>query len=113
VHAAARRASDTDWEEIARLYDVLLALQPSPVVALNRTVALSKTRGVEHALAEVDRLAQEGELERYPYLHSTRADFLRRLARFEEARAAYERALELTANETERAFLARRLVELG
>jgi len=112
VHAQARRAADTDWEKILRLYDALQALQPSPVVALNRTVALAEARGVAVALEEVERLGAGGELERYPYLHSTRADFLRRLGRRAEARSAYQRALDLVANETERAFLLRRVAAL-
>src|SRR5262245_57242952 len=113
VHARARTAAATDWAEILQLYEVLLALAPSPVAALNRAVALALTQGPAAGLAAVDELARSGELARYPYLHSTRADFLRRLGRTAEARIAYERALTLTENERERAFLGARLAALG
>lgn len=113
VHARAARAADTAWPEILRLYDVLLALQPSPVVALNRAVALAELHGPAAGLEVVERLAGEGALERYAYLHSTRADLLRRLGRRSTARSAYARALELTENACERAFLARQLRALG
>jgi len=112
-HARAARASDTDWARIVALYDALLALVPSPVVALNRAVALAERSGPAAGLAELEPLARAGELERYPYFHAARADFLRRLGRGAEARAGYARAHALTANERERAFLARRLRELA
>jgi RNA polymerase sigma-70 factor (ECF subfamily) len=97
-----------DWEQIAALYAELGQLTRSPVVELNRAVAIAQARGPEVALPLVDRLDLDG----YPYLHSTRADLLRRLGRADEARAAYRRALELATAEPERRFLKRRLAEL-
>ncbi len=97
-----------DWPEIAVLYGELVRLTGSPVVELNRAVAVSQLEGPEAALAIVDRL----ELDEYQYLHSTRADLLRRLGRVDEARAAYERALALARDEAERRFLERRIEEL-
>jgi RNA polymerase sigma-70 factor (ECF subfamily) len=113
VHARASTASATDWAQILELYDALLALAPSPVIALNRAVALAMTQGPAAGLAAVEALEHGGELEGYPYLHSTRADFLRRLGRASEARVHYRRALELTENERERAFLRARMAEAG
>jgi len=104
LHAADER----DWPQIAALYGELARLTGSPVVELNRAVALAETAGPEAGLAATDGLALDG----YHYLHATRADFLRRLDRPDEARAAYERALELAHAEHERRFLARRLAEL-
>jgi RNA polymerase sigma-70 factor (ECF subfamily) len=97
-----------DWEQIAALYGELARLTASPVVELNRAVALAETAGPEAGLEATDGL----ELDTYPYLHAARADFLRRLGRSDEARAAYERALELAPSPPERRFLARRLAEL-
>jgi RNA polymerase sigma-70 factor (ECF subfamily) len=101
---------ERDWDEIAALYGELARLTGSEVVELNRAVAVAKASGPEEALALVDGLR---ELDDYRYLHSTRADLLRRLDRRDEARGAYERALELTASDVERRFLERRLAELG
>jgi RNA polymerase sigma-70 factor (ECF subfamily) len=98
-----------DWRQIAALYGELARLNDSPVVALNRAVAVAETEGPEAGLEAIETL----ELDSYPYLHSTRADFLRRLGRTAEARAAYERALELAHSEPDRRFLARRLAELA
>jgi RNA polymerase sigma-70 factor (ECF subfamily) len=109
VHARAARAEDTDWAEVVALYDLLLQRWPSPVVALNRAVALGLARGPDAGLAALDRLTAEPLLARYPYLAAARADFLRRLGRTEEARLAYSEALVLTDNEVERRFLAARL----
>ncbi|MFI5697004.1 RNA polymerase sigma factor [Kribbella sp. NPDC051586] len=106
VHAEAGRWEDTDWGEILGLYDVLLARWPSPVVALNRVVALSYVEGPRAALAE---LPDDAALATYPYLASTRAELLRRLGRTHEARAAYEEALAFTTNPTEADFLQRRI----
>lgn len=112
VHAEAERPSETDWRQIRLLYDRLLDLHPSAVVALNRAVAVAMLEGPEAGLAAVDEAASDGELDDYVYLHSTRADFFRRLARTDEARQAYERALALVTNAAEREFLSRRLAEL-
>jgi RNA polymerase sigma-70 factor (ECF subfamily) len=113
VHDSAATAAATDWAEILGLYDALLRLAPTPVVELNRAVAVAMVEGPAAGLAIMDRLAGEGQLESYAYLHSARADLLRRLGRRDEARSAYERAAVLTSNATERAFLARRLAEVG
>ncbi|MFL6022541.1 MAG: RNA polymerase sigma factor [Marmoricola sp.] len=104
VHTDALDASMTDWSQIVRLYDQLLVLTPSPIVELNRAVALAELDGPEVALAVVDRLDLAG----YHPFHVTRAELLRRTGRNEEARAAYDAALELTENEAERAHLIRR-----
>jgi len=98
-----------DWPQIAALYEELTRLTDSPVVALNRAVAVAETEGPEAGLKAIEGL----ELDSYPYLHSTRADFLRRLGRTAEARAAYERALDLAHSEPDRRFLTRRLAEQG
>lgn len=111
VHAAAPTAAATDWPRIVALYGELAALDPSPIVRLNRAVAIGEVDGPAAALAEVDRVAVE--LDGYHALHATRADLLRRLGRSDEARAAYERALELTSNAAERAYLGKRRDELA
>ena len=110
-HARAPRAEDTDWERIAGAYDRLTQIDPSPVIALNRAVAVAMAAGPEAGLALADEQAEA--LASYHLLHATRADLLRRLGREEEARAAYARALELAAVPAERAFLVERLAELG
>jgi RNA polymerase sigma-70 factor (ECF subfamily) len=111
VHAEARRAEETDWRQIALLYDRLHAAHPSPVVALNRAVAVSMASGAQAALPLVDALAEP--LAAYHLWHATRADLLRRLGRREEAREAYRRARELAQNDAERRYLQRRLNELS
>ena len=108
-HAHAARAEDTDWRGIAALYDRLEASAPSPVVTLNRAVAVAMAEGAERGLALLDELAETGELDDYRLLHSARADLLRRLGRDADAAAAYTRALELATNPVERRFLERRL----
>jgi RNA polymerase sigma-70 factor (ECF subfamily) len=113
LHDEAPSSAATDWAQIAALYRILGDMQPSPVVELNRAVAVAMADGPAAGLAIVERLADGGQLADYPYLHSTRADLLRRLGRRADAAVAYRRALELTANEPERAFLERRLAELG
>jgi RNA polymerase sigma-70 factor (ECF subfamily) len=109
VHTDAPTAADTDWAQVAALYAQLYAVSPSPVVALNRAVAVAELDGPEVALAEVDRLPLTG----YHAWHATRADLLRRLGRSAEARAAYDAAIEATANPAERAYLARRRDQLA
>src|SRR5439155_22232407 len=111
--AEAETAQETDWPQIAALYGVLARVQPSPVVELNRAVAVAMADGPSVGLARVERLAANGELDGYHLLHATRADLLRRLGRFGEAVAAYERALALATNPVERAFFERRLAEVG
>ena len=110
-HARAVRFEDTDWREIVRLYDALLAGVPSPVIALNRALALSRLEGPEAALALVDALAADARLRDYVWLLASRADLLRRAGRHAEAAADYRRALAGTANRAERAVLERRLAE--
>jgi len=108
-HVRARTAADTDWRRIAALYDALAASVRSPVVELNRAVAVAMADGPERGLELVDALAAGGALDGYHLLHSARADLLRRLGRSAEAAAAYRQALELAANPVEREFLERRL----
>jgi RNA polymerase sigma-70 factor, ECF subfamily len=113
LHDDALTPADTDWQEIAGLYAALRRIEPTPIVELNRAVAVAMASGPEAGLALVDALVASGQLDDYPYLHSARADLLRRLGRSSEAGAAYERALELTTNEAERAFLGGRLAEVA
>jgi RNA polymerase sigma-70 factor (ECF subfamily) len=107
-HAVAPSYAETRWGRVVALYDALLREWPSPVVELNRAVAVAEVAGPEAALAEVDRLAADGRLASYRYLPATRADLLRRLGRSAEAATAYDEALGLTDNEAERAFLTGR-----
>ena len=109
VHTDARDARDTDWAQVVALYDRLARLDPSPVVALNRAVAVAEVDGPDVALALVDRLP----LEAYHAFHATRAELLRRLGRSTEAHAAYDRAIELAGNTAEVAYLTRRRGQLG
>jgi RNA polymerase sigma-70 factor, ECF subfamily len=112
VHAEAPAADATDWAQIVGLYDVLLRAEPSPVIELNRAVAVAMRDGPAAGLALVDAILDRGELGDYHLAHSARADLCRRLGRTAEARAAYERALSLTRQTPERRFLERRLAEL-
>jgi len=113
VHAEAPTAAATDWTQIVGLYDVLLRADPSPVIELNRAVALAMRDGPLAGLVLIDALLARGELAEYRFARSARADLCRRLGRTVEARASYERALELTRQETERRFLERRLAEVA
>jgi RNA polymerase sigma-70 factor (ECF subfamily) len=113
VHDEAPSFADTDWAQIVGLYDVLMRRWPSPVVALNRAVAVGFADGPGAGLTGLDALAESPELAGYGYLSASRADFLRRLGRTDEARLAYQEALLLTENAAERAFLAARLDQLG
>ena len=113
VHAEAPSWEATDWQEIVGLYDILVTIWPSPIVALNRAVAVGLASGPEAGLAALDAVATEPVLAGYSYLASSRADFLRRLGRADEARLAYEEAMLLSENVIERDFLAGRLTELG
>ena len=112
THATAREPGDTDWARIVSLYDLLLVADPSPVVALNRAVAVAMRDGPAAGLALIDALLADGKLTAYRFAHAARADLLRRLGRREEARAAYERALGLTEQEQERRFIRHRIAEL-
>jgi len=113
VHAGALRADATDWAQIVGLYDVLARVEPSPVVELNRAVAIAMRDGPAAGLALVDAILARGELSDYRLAHAARADLCRRLGRAAEARASYQRALALTQQEPERRFLERRLAELA
>ncbi len=112
VHAEAESVAATDWRQIVALYDRLARIQPSPVVQLNRAVAIAMCDGPEAGLRHIDAVLEHGELANYYLAHSARADMYRRLGRTAEARASYEKALALTQQEPERQFLARRLEEL-
>jgi RNA polymerase sigma factor (sigma-70 family) len=112
VHAEAPSWQDTDWREVVALYDLLLATWPSPVVALNRAVAVGLADGAQAGLAALDELRDEPQLAGYGYLPAARADFLRQLGRTAEARDSYQEALLFTENTVERQFLAGRLAEL-
>jgi RNA polymerase sigma-70 factor (ECF subfamily) len=112
VHAQAESVAATDWRQIVALYDQLLRIQPSPVVQLNRAVAIAMCDGPEAGLAHIDALLEQGELANYYLAHSARADMYRRLGRTAEARSAYEKALALTQQEPERQFLQERIRQL-
>jgi RNA polymerase sigma-70 factor, ECF subfamily len=112
VHAEAPKAAATDWEQIVGLYDVLARVDPSPVVELNRAVAVAMRDGPLAGLALVDRILKRGELADYHLAHAARADLCRRLGRDDDARVSYQRALSLTQQEPERRFLERRLTGL-
>ena len=112
VHADAAHSAATDWAEIAGFYDLLLRADPSPVVELNRAVAVAMRDGAETGLALIDAILARGELTDYRLAHAARADLCRRLSKNEAARTAYERALALTQQEPERRFLERRLAAL-
>src|SRR5206468_6565401 len=105
LHCQAANADQTDWRQIIRLYDVLERLQPSPVVSLNRAVAVAMVDGPRPALALIDALAAAGELNGYHLLHAVRADLLRKVRASEEAAKSYARALALVTNDSERRFL--------
>ena len=112
-HCKAARAEDTNWSQIVKLYDLLAHVMPSPIVSLNRAVAVAMAEGPQRALELIDELADSGELDDYHLLHAARADMLRRLGANDEAAESYRLALDLATNESERRFLERRLRELG
>ena len=112
LHDGAPTAGETDWRQIALLYDALRRMDPSPVVALNQAVAVAMADSPATGLAMVDAIGADGALEDYPYFHAARADLLRRLERRSEATDAYRRAVALTDNGPERAFLERRVEEM-
>ena len=112
-HCRALRAEDTDWDAIVRLYNLLLRIQPSPIISLNRAVAIAMVEGSDRALELIDDIAAAGELDNYHLLHAARADLYRRRGLNPEAADNYKRALELVTNESERRFLERRLTEVG
>jgi RNA polymerase sigma-70 factor (ECF subfamily) len=111
-HCKARRADETNWSQIVVLYDLLSEVMPSPIVSLNRAVAIAMAQGPQPALQLIDELAAAGELDDYHLLHAARADMLRRLGDNEEAAESYKAALRLATNDSERRFLERRLREV-
>jgi RNA polymerase sigma-70 factor, ECF subfamily len=112
LHGQAESPAATDWVEIAALYTRLAEMTPTPVIELNRAVAIAMAGAPERALAMIDNLLASGELAGYHLAHAARADLLRRLGRATEAAASYEQALALVSNDTERAYLRRRLAEV-
>jgi RNA polymerase sigma-70 factor, ECF subfamily len=112
VHAEASNYAETDWSEIVGLYEILLRLSPSPVIELNRAVALAMRDGAAAGLEQIDAISARGELQDYYLLHAARADFYRQLGRTEDSRSAYQQALALTQQEPERRFLISRLDSL-
>jgi RNA polymerase sigma-70 factor, ECF subfamily len=112
VHAEAESAAVTDWRQIVALYNRLIQIQPSPVVELNRAVAIAMRDGPEVGLTHIDAALAHGELANYHLAHSARADMYRRLGRIAEARSSYEKALALTQQEPERKFLEERIRQL-
>jgi RNA polymerase sigma-70 factor (ECF subfamily) len=111
-HCKAAQPADTDWAEIVRLYDRLERMQPSPIVSLNRAVAVAMMEGPRAGLAVMDGVAATNDLNDYHLLHAARADLLRRLGLLDEAAKSYVRALALVTNDSERRFLERRLREV-
>ena len=112
VHCRAKRAEDTNWSQIVQLYNLLERVQPSPIVSLNRAVAVAMLGGPQAGLELIDAVAETGALDGYHLLHAARADLLRRIGSGEEAAESYARALELVTNDSERRFLERRLREV-
>lgn len=112
VHSEAKTADETDWPQIVALYEELMRINSSPVVALNHAAAFAMSEGFEQGLSLIEKAGAEGKLDHYYLFHAARADLLRRLNRFTEARAAYERALSLATNEVERRYIGKRLGEV-
>ena len=112
LHCVAARAEETDWPQIVGLYDLLMQAQPSPIVSLNRAVAVAMVEGPQAGLRIIDEIAANGELEGYHLLHAAQADLLRRLGSYDEAAQSYRRALQLVTNASERRYLERRLQEI-
>ena len=113
VHAEAPSYSETDWPQLLQLYGELLKAWPTPVVALNRAVVHAMVAGPEAGLADIEGVERDGRLAGYRYLPAAKADLLRRLGRYQDAARAYRTALDLTDNDAERAFLARRITEVS
>ncbi|HEV2905489.1 MAG TPA: RNA polymerase sigma factor [Pyrinomonadaceae bacterium] len=112
VHAEAKTAGETDWQQIVALYAELKRINPSPIVALNHAAAVAMSEGCEQGLRLIEAAGASGKLDHYYFFHAARADLLRRLGRTQEAQAAYSRALQLSANQVEQKYIRRRLVEL-
>jgi RNA polymerase sigma-70 factor (ECF subfamily) len=112
LHAQAKTSGDTDWPQIAALYEKLLEFNGSAVIALNHAVAVTKSAGLAEGLSRIEALGASGELDRYYLFHAARADILLRMGRREESAKAYREVLALATNRVEKGFLKRRLVEL-
>jgi RNA polymerase sigma-70 factor (ECF subfamily) len=112
VHAEARTPGETDWRQIVALYEELMRINPSPIVALNRAAAVAMSEGCEQGLMLIEKAGASGKLDQYYLFHASRADLLRRLKRFQEAAMAYSRALTLTTNQVEQRYVRRRLSEV-
>ncbi len=112
LHCQARSAEETDWGQIVELYTLLQSIQPSPIVLLNRAVAVAMANGPAEGLAQIDLISREGDLDGYHLLHAARADLLRRMGALEESAEVYEKALSLAGNDAERRYLERRLREV-
>ena len=112
VHAEAKTAEDTDWRQIVALYEELMRITTSPVVALNHAAAVAMSEGPEKGLSLIESAGAGGRLKNYYLFHASRADLLRRLHRFDEAEAAYTAALSLATNHVEQNYIRRRLAEL-
>jgi len=112
LHCQAARPEETDWAQIVALYDLLLQMQPTPIVSLNRAVAVAMAQGLQQGLNIIDSLSASNHLEDYHLLHAARADLLRRMGSAAEAAKSYKRALDLATNESERRYLQRRLLEV-
>src|SRR5262249_55939522 len=113
VHAEAASPAQTDWHEIATLYERLLEISPSPIVALNHAVAVAMSEGLDRGLAQIEQVGESGRLEQYHLFHAARADILRRLGRRTESAAAYEAALRLVTNQVEKDYLRERLRQVA
>jgi RNA polymerase sigma-70 factor (ECF subfamily) len=113
LHCDATSVASTDWQQIVGLYELLLNMRPSPVIELNRAIAIAMRDGPKHGLLLVDQLIEAGQLSSYHLLYATRADLCRRLGQLDDARQAYQQALTLTQQEPERRFLSKRLAALG
>ncbi|MCA9037760.1 MAG: RNA polymerase subunit sigma-24, partial [Planctomycetaceae bacterium] len=113
VHAEARQASETDWEQIVALYDILLRADRSPVVELNRAVAIAMRDNIESGLSIIDDILARGELQHYYLIHSARGEFLRRLGRLDESKSAFEWAFSLAEQEPEKRFLRAKIASLN
>lgn len=113
LHAEAGHPDETDWRQIAGLYGTLSQMTPSPIVELNRAVAIAMSQGIEQGLSLIDRLGASGDLDGYFYYHAARADLLRRLRKSDQAAQAYQRAKSLTGNQSELNYLERRLAEVA
>jgi RNA polymerase sigma-70 factor (ECF subfamily) len=113
LHAEAKTSEETDWRQIVALYDELMRITSSPVVALNRAAAIAMSEGFEKGLSFIESAGANGKLDDYYLFHASRADLLRRLNRLDDAKVAYVQALSLTSNQVEQNFIRRRLAELA